>query len=291
MSFGGEKRPSGSSRFIAPLVIIALNLLLFVGASTPPVQALQGVVGSVARFTSEPFGAIGRASATFAAGFGDVRALRSKLSAALVERDQYAAEATRIADLEREIADLRAALDVQATSSFTTVAGQVVARDFAIDRRVVVIDRGSNDGIAVGDVVIGAGGALAGRVIDVLPTSSRVRLVSDPAFRVTAEIAASGAIGLLSGSGSNPLAFEDVDALREVTIGAAVTTSGIELTPELRSAFPRGLSIGTIAAVSGQASAVLQSADVTPTLPIDSIRTLLVITNFRGGLPIPSAAP
>ena len=44
MSFGGEKRPSGNSRFIAPLVIIALNLLLFVGASTPPVQALQGVV-------------------------------------------------------------------------------------------------------------------------------------------------------------------------------------------------------------------------------------------------------
>ena len=291
MSFGGEKRPSGSSRFITPLVIITLNLLLFVGASTPPVQALQGVVGSVARFTSEPFGALGRASATFTAGFGDVRALRSKLSAALVERDQYAAEATRIADLEREIADLRAALDVQATSSFTTVAGQVVARDFAIDRRVVVIDRGSNDGIAVGDVVIGAGGALAGRVIDVLPTSSRVRLVSDPAFRVTAEIAASGAIGLLSGRGSNPLMFEDVDALREVTIGAAVTTSGIELTPELRSAFPRGLSIGTIAAVSAQASSVLQSADVTPTLPIDSIRTLLVITNFRGGLPIPSAAP
>ena len=84
---------------------------------------------------------------------------------------------------------------------------------------------------------------------------------------------------------------QDIDALREVAIGAAVTTSGIELTPELRSAFPRGLSIGTIAAVSAQASSVLQSADVTPTLPIDSIRTLLVITNFRGGLPIPSAAP
>ena len=261
------------------------------GASTPPVQALQGVIGTVARFTSEPFGAFGRASASFAAGFGDVRALRSKLSAALVERDQFAAEANRIVDLEREIADLRAALDVQATSSFTTVAGQVVARDFSIDRRIVVIDRGSSDGIAVGDVVIGAGGALAGRVIDVLPSSSRVRLVSDPAFRVTAEIAATGAIGLLSGRGSNPLAFQDIDALREVAIGAAVTTSGIELTPELRSAFPRGLSIGTIAAVSAQASSVLQSADVTPTLPIDSIRTLLVITNFRGGLPIPSAAP
>ena len=210
---------------------------------SPPVQALQGIIGTVASLTSEPFGACRRASASVAAGFGDVRALRSKLSAALVERDQFAAEANRIVDLEREVADLRAALEVQATSSFTTVAGQVVARDFSIDRRIVVIDRGSSDGIAVGDVVIGAGGALAGRVIDVLPASSRVRLLSDPAFRVTAEIAATGAIGLLSGRGSNPLAFQDIDALREVAIGAAVTTSGIELTPELRSAFPRGLSI------------------------------------------------
>ena len=291
MAYGGEPRPTGRNRFVAPVVVVGLNLLLFVGASTPPIQAIQGIVGNVARFTSEPFGAVGRASAAFVAGFGDVRELRSMLSAALVERDQYAAEANRIADLEREVADLRAALDVQATSSFTTVAGQVVARDFAVDRRVVVIDRGSNDGLAVGDVVIGGGGALAGRVVEVLPATSRVRLVSDPAFRVTAEIAETGAIGLLSGRGSNPLAFEDIDALREVRIGAAVTTSGIELTPELRSAFPRGLSIGTIAAVSAQASSVLQRADVAPTLSIDSIRTLLVITNFRGGLPIPSAAP
>ena len=283
--------PGGVNRLLAPVLIIAINILLFTLSATPPVQALEAVIGSVARFASEPLAAAGHAASQLASGFGDVRDLRSKLSVALAERDRYAAEATRIADLEREIAELRAALDVRATSSFTTVAAQVVARDFAVDRRIVVIDLGSADGIVVGDVVIGAGGALAGRVIEVLPDSARVRLVSDPAFRVTAEIASTGAIGLLSGRGSNPLAFADVDALREVTIGAEVTTSGIELTPELRSAFPRGLSIGTIAAVSAQASAVLQSADVTPTLPIDTIRTLLVITNFRGGLPIPSAVP
>ena len=60
MEFGGAKRPSGSGRFVIPLLIVVLNLLLFIGSSTPPVEALQGAVSSVARFTSEPFGAIGR---------------------------------------------------------------------------------------------------------------------------------------------------------------------------------------------------------------------------------------
>lgn len=279
------------NRLILSVAIVAFNVILFAANAAQPVRAIGGAIGSVARFVSEPFGAVGRASASFAAGFGDVRDLRSRLSAALVERDRYAAEATRLADLEREISELRAALDVRQSGDFETIVAQVVARDFAVDRRIVVIDLGSVDGVEIGDVVIGAGGALAGRVVEVQPRSSRVRLVSDPSFRVTAEIATTGAIGLLTGRGSNPLSFADVDALREVAIGAPVTTSGIELSPELRSAFPRGLSIGTIAAVSADPSDVLQSADVISTLPLDTIRTLLVITNFHGGLAVPSPAP
>ena len=76
-----------------------------------------------------------------------------------------------------------------------------------------------------------------------------------------------------------------------ILVGAAVTTSGIELSPTLRSAFPRGLAIGSVVAVNSVASAVLQSADIEPTLDLDSVRTLLVILNYRGGLPDPNATP
>ena len=44
-------------------------------------------------------------------------------------------------------------------------------------------------------------------------------------------------------------------------------------------------------AVNSVASAVLQSADIEPTLDLDSVRTLLVILNYRGGLPAPSETP
>ena len=131
------------------------------------------------------------------------------------------------------------------------------------------------------------GGTLAGRVISVAEGSAQVRLVSDPEFTVTAEIATTGAIGILRGRGSNPLIFDDIDALRDVPVGAQVTTSGIELSSAIRSAFPRGLSIGRVITVSDPSGAVIKSAEVRPILELDSARTLLVILNYGGGLQPP----
>ena len=85
--------------------------------------------------------------------------------------------------------------------------------------------------------------------------------------------------------------FDDIDALRDVPVGAEVTTSGIELSSALRSAFPRGLSIGRVVTVSDPSGAVIKSAEVKPILELDSARTLLVILNYGGGLQLPSAAP
>lgn len=276
---------------IAVGVALAFNGLLFVISGSAPVLALQGGAGQAVRAVSQPIVEIGRGMAAVGSLVVDIRGLQERFATLLAERDQLAAEATRIASLEREVAELQATLDLRATTSFTTVAAQVVARDFSVDRRYVILDVGGADGVKVGDVVIGAGASLAGRVIQVSDQSCQVRLLTDPDFSVTAEIASTGAIGQVRGRAANPLAFDDVDAQRQVTIGAEVTTSGIELSPTLRSAFPRGLAVGRVVAVNSIASAVLQSADVTPTLDLDSVRTLLVILNYRGGLPDPNATP
>ena len=243
------------------------------------------------RFVTEPLAGVGRGLATVGAVAADVQELRTRLAQTIAERDEAVASASRVESLEREITELQAVLDLRSTIRFSSVAVQVVARDFEIGRRLVVIDRGARDGIQVGDVVIGAGNTLAGRVIEVSDASAQVRLMSDSEFSVTAEIASTGAIGLIKGRGANPLAFEDIDSLREVPIGAEVTTSGIELSQTLRSAFPRGLSIGRVVTLSDQAGAVIKNAEVESILELDAARTLLVILNYRGGLPQPSVAP
>lgn len=285
----GERDPQAGVRAIG--VVLAINGLLFLLSGSTPLLAVQGAAGEVLRTVSEPVAAAGRGLASVRDLFVDIRNLQARLADLLAERDQLASEAARIASLEREVAELQAALDLRATTSFTTVAAQVIARDFAIDRRYVILDIGSADGVKVGDVVIGAGASLAGRVVQVSDQSSQVRLLTDPEFSVTSEVASTGAIGQVRGRSANPLAFDDVDAQRQVLVGAVITTSGIELSPTLRSAFPRGLAVGRVVAVNTVTSAVLQSADVEPTLDLDSVRTLLVILSYRGGLPDPSVTP
>jgi rod shape-determining protein MreC len=268
-----------------------LTLIVLVTSGSAPSRALRDALAGPLRFVTEPLAGVGRGLATVGAVAADVQQLRTRLAQTIAERDEAVASASRVESLEREITELQAVLDLRSTIRFSSVAVQVVARDFEIGRRLVVIDRGTRDGIQVGDVVIGAGNSLAGRVIEVSDASAQVRLMSDPEFSVTAEIASTGAIGLIKGRGANPLAFEDIDSLREVPIGAEVTTSGIELSQTLRSAFPRGLSIGRVVTLSDQAGAVIKNAEVESILELDAARTLLVILNYRGGLPLPSDAP
>jgi rod shape-determining protein MreC len=272
-------------------LVIVITLIALITSGSAPSKALRDALAAPLRLVTEPLAGIGRGLATVGSVAADVQELRARLALTIAERDEAVASASRVASLEREITELQAVLDLRSTIRFSSVAVQVIARDFDIGRRLVVIDRGTRDGIQVGDVVIGAGNTLAGRVIEVSDASAQVRLMSDPEFSVTAEIASTGAIGLIKGRGANPLAFEDIDSLREVPIGAEVTTSGIELSQTLRSAFPRGLSIGRVVTLSDQAGAVIKSAEVESILELDAARTLLVILNYRGGLPQPSVAP
>jgi len=273
------------------LVLALISLVLILGANLSPVVALRALLGSVARSASEPVAGVGQGVAGMAAGFSDAQRLVEDLATAAADRDRYAAEATRVASLEREVAELQAVLDLRASTAFDTVAVQVLARDFSLARRVVVIDGGAAAGVGVGDVVIGAGGTLVGRVITVSQNSAEVRLITDPEFTVTAEVASTGAIGILHGRGASALVLQDVAAGWDVPIGAEVTTSGIELSASIRSIFPRGLSIGRVIAVTSLDSSVLQTADIQPILNTETARVLLVIVNYDGGLPIPSAAP
>ena len=273
------------------LVAVVIAALTLAVSSTGPGESIRDLAGSVLRTASEPVAAAARFGVSIAQSAADARSLADQLAAALAERDRLAAEAGRVDSLEREISELQATLDLRATTSFSTVPVQVVARDYAVGRRIVIVDAGLDAGIKPGDIVIGAGSTLVGRVISVDAAGSRVRLVDDPAFTVTVEVASTGAIGLLHGRGASPLLLENVDAARAMPIGAQVTTSGIELTPAIRSAFPRGLSVGRVLAVNTTTSSVLQSADIEPIIALDAVRTVLVIVDYRGGLPAPSAAP
>jgi len=69
------------------------------------------------------------------------------------------AENLRLQALGPENEQLSTLLQIRGSFQYSTVAARVIGRDVADVSHVVTIDRGTLDGLAIGDVVVGQGGA------------------------------------------------------------------------------------------------------------------------------------
>ena len=124
----------------------------------------------------------------------------------------------------------------------------------------LTIDRGSDEGIEQGDVVIGAGGALVGRVVEVGPNYSNVTLLTDGSSTVIGQLVSNAATGEVVGDLAGALNMTKIDSAVPVQIGDEVVTAGIELAGEIRSPYPKGLLVGQVIDVRRDANDVVQTA-------------------------------
>ena len=155
----------------------------------------------------------------------------------------------------------------------------------------MTIDRGADHGIAQGDVVIGAGGALVGRVVEVGPNYSNVTLLTDGSSIVVGQLVSTGETGEVVGDLAGALNMTKIDSSVTIQLGDEVVTAGIELAGGIRSPYPKGLLIGQVIDVRRDANDVVQTAFLEPGAPLDRLEYLLVITDYDGGLPEPDQQP
>ena len=80
------------------------------------------------------------------------------------ENERLAAENARLEEIRRENDALTGAPPAPGGLRLQDGRAPVIARESSEFRRLVALDKGTDDGIEVGDVVVAAGGALAGRV-------------------------------------------------------------------------------------------------------------------------------
>jgi rod shape-determining protein MreC len=182
-----------------------------------------------------------------------------------------------------------------ASVPYQTTPARVIVRDISdIQSRTLILDKGSNDGLLAGEVVIDAGGAVVGRITTVDATVSTVLLISDPSAVVVGKEAKTGATGTITGQVSGHLLMKYVDATAQLAKGDPVVTAG-ETLPGTndRSPYPPGLLIGDIVDVSTDPNAVVKSADIVPAAHLSDATFVLIIVDYQGGFgaPVPSASP
>lgn len=286
---------SARRRGAAYVALLVASLLLLTVSSNPFVRDLQNGLA----FAFKPFQvAVDGVAADVRSIFGtivEIDQLRKENAALREENDQLEAEARTAAELRRENEALTALLQLRNGLEYQTTAVTVIARESSEVRRTVVVDRGEDDGIEVGDIVISRGGALAGRIVEVGPNFAHVALISDSTSTVIGQLSVAGVTGKVTGTGQErgELIMADVDATAEVSLGEEVFTAGIELGVGIRSPYPKGLLIGQVVDVEGDPNEVVQTVFLEPAAPLDRLEYLLVITDYEGGIigPIETGVP
>ncbi|HWP64199.1 MAG TPA: rod shape-determining protein MreC [Candidatus Binatia bacterium] len=278
-------------RAIAYSILLGSSLLLIAVSSTPPVREVQAGLAFALRPAQAALDEAARTVSGIVATIGEIDRLRRDNEALRQENERLRAEAARAEAIRRDNEQLTALLQLRSGLEWETVAARVIGRESSEFRRIVSLDRGADAGIEVGDVVIGAGGALVGRIIDVGSSFAHVLLINDLDSIVIGQFGSSGATGEVVGQLGGALVMRNIDATERISLGEEVVTAGIELAGGVRSPYPKGLLIGQVVDVARDPNAVVQTAYLVPPLDLDRLETVLVITSYEGGLPPADETP
>jgi rod shape-determining protein MreC len=278
-------------RAVAFTALLAASLILMAVSSSPGIIQFQSAVGFALGPVQRALHDVADTVAGAFSAVGEIDRLHSDNASLRRENDRLTTENKRTKTIEQENEDLTALLQLRNSFAYQTTAAEVIARDSSEARRSVTISKGSDDEIAVGDVVIAEGGALVGRVTQVGPTFAIVVLISDRSSTVIGQTETTAARGDVVGQLGGALIMQNIDSTDKVEPGQQVLTAGIQLAGGIRSPYPKGLLIGEVTDVKRDANSVVQTAYLQPTADLEKVTYVLVVLDYVGGLPGPDDTP
>jgi len=280
-------------RAVTFTVLVAVCLLLLAISDTAPMQDVRQGLGYAATPVQAALSGFTRGLTSVVGAIADLDRLRQENDQLRAANQALTEANAQLQAVKTQDDQLAALLKVRSTLQHETVAATVVGRGITATERVMTIDQGTQAGLAVGDSVLGQGGALVGQIYDIGPDYSSVLLLSDARLTVTGMTQSTRATGEVVGQLGSTLAMEDISATATVVPEDLVVTAGIDLGDGYRSPFPKGLLIGRIVDLHTDPNAVVQSAVVAPAADLDAIEFVLVITDYDASMPgtSPSASP
>ena len=224
------------------LVGLTFALMLIGKADTVLVErariAITDAVTPILRIMSEPASGI----ASFVSNIRELAAIRREnqsLREANARLMQWQAAAQRLDSENRDLRGLMAVVP-EPTSHFVTA--RVVADTGGAFAQSVIVNAGSSDGVAKGQVVLNGEG-LVGRVIQVGVKSARVLLITDINSRLPVRVGDSSARAIMGGDNGTRPRLMYLSEKSAVSAGDKVVTSGDA------DAFPMGLPVGQVVRV------------------------------------------
>jgi len=246
-------------------------LLITLESSTRLLDPVRSFIGSLV----SPIYVVAESPYFLTDAVGDVLATRDQLQQRNRELERRVLELSQVSQqyvaLQAENQRLRELLGSQGRLPYEVLIAELVGVIPDPSTFQIIIDKGADAGISVGQAVLDAEG-LFGQVVEVNRFTSRVLLLTDRDHAVPVRINRNGVRSIAGGTGDmSSLVLENVAISADIVEGDLVETSG------LGGRFPPGYPVGTVASVVVEPTSAFAQVLVRPAASFDRSRHVLVI--------------
>jgi len=204
----------------------------------------------------------------FLASIGDIKKLNEKL---FIENLELKSQVAEMKEVRNENIQLRKELGLKQKENLNAQAALVVAERLENGQALLFIDKGTESGIAEGDVVLASQKFLLGRIKKVFWGGAEVELIFNSNFLVGVEIQDQEIPGVVQGVRGITAVLDKVTKASEIKTGQAVVTSG------LGGEFPRGFLVGFVGEELENSGSLFRRFSLEMPLEIERIRLVWVI--------------
>lgn len=231
-----------------------------------PIQKLAGAVSTKLDGVADYF----RSSATYKS---ENERLKQKIA-------EYENQLIEYNDVMKKLASYETMLGVKEENpDFQLCSARIIGTDSADMFTSLIIDKGSNDSVAVNDPVV-CGNYLVGIVKKVHPYYSVVESLLNPALNVSALESKTREVAYVTTNVEYSLMgmclMSGLDRTTGITPGGLILTSGIG------GLYPKGLIIGTVTEICESKFELSSYAVIEPGADVREIEDVFVITGFKG---------
>ncbi len=177
----------------------------------------------------------------------------------------------KLTTLEAENRRLRSLLESAVNTPERVLIAELLAVDFDPYRHHILLNRGRQHGLYVGQPVLDQHGVI-GQIIRADPLTSTAILITDPNHALPIQINRTGVRTLALGTGRlQELELPHIPHNEDVKVGDVLVTSG------MGGRFPRGYPVGTVSAVEFDPGSPFARIIAKPAAQLDRIREVMLL--------------